>query len=218
MSNEKQHSEQHEALLKKQALEQQEVKEVLVFFQKYTKPLSLALIVICGLIIANSLMKTQRQKKEAKADAAFMQAQTPEAFKAVYEDYKSTAAGPLALMSAAKASFNGGQHAEAEELYNTFVKSYPKHEMVLQAKLNMISCKEAKGQLSEAHLLYGEFAQKQKSSHLAPLALIGKARCLQTLEQYTEAKIVYEDIIVNYPESSWAQMAEGSLKSLAAKK
>lgn len=218
MSNEKQHSEQHEALLKKQALEQQEVKEVLAFFQKYSKPAIVVIIAICAIILSNRLIQTQRQSKELKADTALTLAQTPEALMAIYEDYSSTPAAPLALMSLAKGKFNNGLTDEAQELYSTFVKQYPKHEMFPQAELNLINCKEANGQLGDAHLLYAEFAQKYADNvFLAPVALLGKARCLVELEQYSEAQIVYENIIVNYPESSWAREAEASLSTIAAK-
>ena len=73
-------------------------------------------------------------------------------------------------------------------------------------------------QHGDAQLLYGEFVKKNEGSYLVPTAMMGKARCLEALNQLDEAQIAYEDIIVNFPEGSWAQIAEANLKVLLGKK
>ena len=83
MSSEKQHTPQHEELLKRQALEQQEVKEVLVFIRKYAKPAIIALVVICVIVLADKALKAQRHKKEVAADSALMQAKNPADLQAI---------------------------------------------------------------------------------------------------------------------------------------
>ena len=218
MSSEKQHSPEHEELIKQQALEQQEVKEVLVFFRKFAKPAAIAIAVVCAFVLTDRMFKSQRHKKEAKADTALMQARNTQDFQAVVDDYASTPAGPLALMGLARETFNAGQIDEAAALYATFTKKHGDHELAEQAQLNLIVCKEAKGQLGDAHLLFGEFAAQHRGSHLEPVALTGKARCLEALDMLDEAQIAYEDIMVNFPESSWAQMAEANLKVVLGKK
>lgn len=218
MSSEKQHSPQHEALLKKKAFEQQEVKEVLTFIQKYAKPATIALVVVCAIVLADRFFKSQRHMKEVIADAELMQARSAQDLQAVVDDYAATPAGPIALMGLAREKFNTGLFDEAEALYTTFVKKHAHHELTDQAKLNLIACKEAKGQLGDAHLLYGEFAKQHKGSYLEPEARMGQARCLEALGQLPEAQIAYEDIIVNFPESSWAQQAEANLKRVLGKK
>jgi TolA-binding protein len=219
MSSDKEHSPQHEELLKKQALEQQEVKEVLVFLQKYAKPAATAFVLICVFVLVNRFFKTQRLNKEAKADAALLQAQSAEDLQAVIDEYASTPSAPLALMELAKNKFNSGRIGEAEELFNTFVKQYKKHSLAIQAELNLITCKEVQGQLSDAHLLYDTFADKYSdNTFVAPIAFTGKARCLEALGQLDEAQLVYEDIVVNYPDSTWAESANASLRLIAGKK
>ncbi len=208
----------HEELLKQQALEQSEVKEVLVFLKKYAKPTGIAIAVVCALILTDRFFKSQRHKKASAADTALMHARTAEALQAIVDDYASTPAGPVALMGLAREKFNAGQIDEAEMLYTQFAKKHGDHELAVQAELNLIACKEAKGQLGDAHLLYGEFAKTHADSYLAPSALMNRARCLEALDQLDEAQIAYEDIIVNFPESSWSQMAEANLKVVLGKK
>lgn len=218
MSNEKKHSPQHEELLKKQAFEQQEVKEVLSFIQKYAKPSAIILAVILIVVMADKIFKNQRHQKDTRADAELLQARTVQDYQAIVDDYSSTPAGPVALMALAKEKFNAGQIDEALALYTTFIKKNGHHELVEQAKLNLIACKESKEQFGDAHLLYSEFAEQHKGTYLEPVALMGKARCLEALNQLNEAQTAYEDIIVNFPESSWSQLAEANLKMVLAKK
>ncbi len=213
-----QHSPQHGEVLKKQALEQQEVKEVLVFFRKYAKPAAIAIAAICAIILVDKFFKARRFKEGAAADTALMEARDTGDLQRVVDEYASTPTAPLALMELARRKFNTGQFNEAEKLYTRFTKKYGGHELAAQAELNLISCKEVKGQFGEAHLLYGEFAKKHDGAFPVPSAKMGQARCLEALGELDEAQIAYEDLIVNYPETTWAQIAEANLKMILAKK
>lgn len=213
-----QHSPQHEEVLKQQALEQREVKEVLVFFRKYAKPAGIAIAVVCVIILADRFFKTQRLKKEAAADTALMDARSAQDLEDIVNDYASTPSGPLALMELAREKFNAGQFDESAALYTRFTKKHADHELAAQAELNLITCKEGKGQFDEAHLLYGQFASKHAGSYLEPSAMMGQARCLEALGQLDEAQIAYEDIIVNFPETGWSRIAEANLKTVLGKK
>ena len=211
MSSEKQHSPQHEELLKKQSLEQQEVKEVLNFITKYAKPAAIVVIAVCAFFLVDRYLKSSRIQKEAEADAALLQASSAYDYENILDDYGSTPSAPLALMGLARQTFNAGQYEEADALYSKFLKKYSKHEMAVQAEFNQITCREAQGQIGDAHLLYGEFVKNHKDSYLAPLAMIAQARCLESLSLLADAKQVYEDLVFSYPGSSWAQMAEANL-------
>lgn len=217
MSSDKQHSPQHEELLKKQSLEQQEVKEVLNFIQKYAKPAGIVVIAVCAFFLVDRYFKSSRIQKEAKADAALLQAYSAADYQAILDDYGSSSSAPLALMGLARQTFNAGQYDEADALYGKFLKKYDNHEMAAQAEFNQITCREAKGQLGDAHLLYGEFVKKHPDSYLAPLAMISQARCLESLSLLVDAKQVYEDLVFSYPGSSWAQMAEANLTVVESK-
>jgi TolA-binding protein len=217
MSSQKQHSPQHEELLKKKSLEQQEVKEVLNFITKYAKPTAIVVIAVCAFFLVDRYFKSSRLQKEKEADSALLQAGSASDYQAILDDYGSTPAAPLALMGLARHTFNAGQYDEAYELYGKFLKKYGKHEMAVQAEFNQITCREAQGHIGDAHLLYGEFVNKHKDSYLAPLAMIAQARCLESLSMLADAKQVYEDLVFAYPGSSWAQMAEANLTVVESK-
>ena len=217
MSSQKQHSPQHEELLKKQSLEQQEVKEVLNFITKYAKPTAIVVVAVCAFFLVDRYFKSSRLQKEIEADSALLQASSTYDYQAILDDYGSTPAAPLALMGLARQTFNAGQPEEADALYGKFLKKYGKHEMAVQAEFNQITCREARGQIGDAHLLYGEFVQNHRDSYLAPLAMISQARCLESLSLQADAKQVYEDLVFSYPGSSWAQMAEANLTVVDSK-
>lgn len=209
------HSPQHEEVLKKQALEQSEVKEVLVFLRKYAKPAAIIIVLVCAFVLVDKFRTSKRAAKEAKADTALMAAQGTLDLENIVDQYGSTAAGPMAMMELAREYFNDGRIDAAEELYKRFTKTYGSHEMAPQAELNIALCAEVKGGLDDALQLYTAFAENRGTSYLAPSALLGKGRCLEGLGRNDEARTVYEDIVVNYPDSVWAPDAQSALKALS---
>ena len=217
MSSENQHSPQHKDILKKQSLEQQEVREVLSFIKKYAVPTAVIILVICGIFLFDRYLKYSRAAKEAEADAALVTAMSAADYEEIIDEYGSTASAPIAMMQLAMSRFSDGEYDAAQALYSDFLKKYGKHEMALQAELNIITCREAKGEHSEAHLLYGDFIDRYPDSYLAPTAMMGRARCMEALGNLAEAKRAYEDLVVGYPGSTLSNLAETRMSVIDSK-
>jgi len=221
MSNKKkkkpQHSPQHEEVLQKHALEQEEVHEVVVFFQKYSKPATILISCLFLLLIAFQFFKSQKIKKYTAADSALMVAKTPEDFQAIIDDYSSTPTAPFALIKLAQIKLNGNKIDEAKKYYQEILKNYKKHEVAPIAELGLITCRENEQLFAEAQQLYSAFAKAHKTSYLSSVALVGEARCLKALHQYSDAQIIYEDLITKNPGSTWAAVATQQLKVLKTK-
>lgn len=216
MSNDNHHSAKHDKILKKQSLEQSEVKEVLQIIKKYVFPAAVVIIVVCGIFLFDRYLKSSKTSKEVKADAALIRALSDNDLQEIVDKYGTTAAAPVAMMNLALSKFSAGDYDAAIDLYGRFLKKYGKNEMAAQAELNQITCREAKGELNEAHGLYGKFASSHEGSYLAPVAMMGQARCLEEMGNAAEAKQAYEDLIVAYPESSWANLAQTKAKILSS--
>lgn len=199
------------------SLEQAEVKEVLTVINKYVKPAAILIAIICGLVLTHSLIQNHRMKKAAHADADLLVARSAADYQAILDTYGKTPSAPLAQLGLAQASFNAGQIAEADRLYGEFIEKYPQHEMAAQASFNQITCTEAQGDYPEAAAAFSQFKLDHEESHLAPVALHGQARCLEASQNLVGAQQVYEDIMVFYPNSGWAQLAEQQLRILNAK-
>lgn len=217
MSNEQKHSPQHQELLKKQELEQNEVKEVLNVIRKYAVPVAIVIVSVCAYFLVNRYFVSARLKKEAKADALLVNAMGPEDYETILDKYGSTPSAPIAMLNLAMSKFSDGDYDAAQELYKRFLKKHDDHEMALQAELNAITCREAKGEYSEAHLLYGDFIVSHATSYLAPVAMLRQAGCLEAMGNPAEAVRTYEDLVVNYPGSSWANLAETKMSVINSK-
>lgn len=217
MSSENQPSAQDKKITKKQALQNSEVGEVLNVIRKYGVPTAVAVLVVCGIFLFDRYLKNAKAAKNAKADAALMNAFSAADYQEILDEYGSTASAPFAMMSLAMTRFTEGDYAAAEKLYTEFLKKYGKHDMAVQAELNRITCREVQGELSEAHLLYGEFIAGHRESYLAPVAMMGQARCLEALGNEADALRAYEDLIVAYPGSSWSDLADTRMTVLSSK-
>ncbi|MCF7849190.1 MAG: tetratricopeptide repeat protein [Kiritimatiellales bacterium] len=211
------HSPQHEELLQAQQLKQHEVAEVLNFIKKYAKMAGAVILFVLLFVMTDSFFKSRRYNKETTADQLLLKAQNADAYKAIADNYKSTPAGPVAMMGLAKEYYNAANYDAAEKLFQEFMDKHPTHEMAPLAELNLIACKEARGHLGDAHLLYSDFAEKHKNTYLAPVAIMAKARCLEALGQFAEAQSAYEDLMIYYPDSSWDSIAQANLKALKNK-
>lgn len=204
----------HKELLKKKALEQSEVKEVLNVIQKYAKPTATIILLICTFFLINTAFKNKRLKAEEAADSALLKARVAADFQAIIDQHGKTPAAPVAMLGLARVNFNDGLVEVAESTYDAFLKKYGTHAMAEQAEFGLITCKEAQGHLEDAIRLYDEFKTKHPNSYLAVSALMQKAFCQKTAGKTAEAKQTYEDIIAFYPDTQWATLAASNLKSL----
>jgi TolA-binding protein len=202
---------------KHDALEKAEVKEVLTFINKYVKPAAVGIVAVCIVFLAINLMKSNKAKKVAEADAALASAGTVAEYQAVIDSYGSTPSAPLALLGLASEKFNSGDIAGAGSAYSEFLSKYPDHEMALQVEFSRIKCLEAQGNLNEAAAQFLNFKTNHADSHLAPVALLNAARCKETAGDLAGAKQVYEDVVGMYPDTMWSREAEAMLNIVEAK-
>ncbi|MBN2702685.1 MAG: tetratricopeptide repeat protein [Pontiellaceae bacterium] len=208
MSN-KEHSEQHAALLKKNKLRQDEVEEVKAVVKKYLVPCLTAVIVVCIGFMAVGLARSLKQKKLDNACTALQEAniqmavnplQAIESYVALADKYDSSPYAPIALMRAAMAKYNQDDYAGAEALFSKVVDQYADHELALTAEYNEIICREERGLIEEAEKQYASFAEKNRESYLSTAARMAQARCLETLGKQKEALQIYEELtILNTP-------------------
>lgn len=223
MSN-KQHSEQHSALLQKNKLRQQEVEEVKVVVKKYLIPCVTAVVVVCVGFMAVGLVRSVKQKKldnactalqEANAQMSLNPVEAITSYLALAEKYDSSPYAPIALMRAALAKYNRDDYVGAEALFSQVVDKYADHELALTAEYNEIICREERGLVEDAEKQYASFAKKNRESYLSTAARMAQARCLEALGKQKEALQIYEELtIMNTP---W-QMSAAEKQAMLSKK
>lgn len=211
------HAPQHEELKKKQALEANEVKEVLSFLKRYSKPVGTGLFAVLIAVLAINGYTQYKTSRQAKAEKLLMAAETPQQFEVVITRYGSTPSAPVALLSMAKLFFNDGEIAQARAQYGRFLKQYKNHDMRPVAELGLAYCTEADGDFSDAAKQFDAFSKKNTSSYLRPQAILSAARCLKQAGETDEARVVLEDFLAASIGTQRANEAEVALQSLDSK-
>lgn len=223
MSN-KQHSEQHAALLKKNKLRQDEVEEVKAVVKKYLIPCVTAVVVVCVGFMAVGLVRSVKQKRLDNACTAFQEAnvqmalnpiQAIDSYISLADKYDTSPYAPIALMRAAMAKYNRDDYVGAEALFTQVADEYADHELALTAEYNEIICREERGLVEDAAKQYASFAEKNRESYLSTAARMAQARCLKVLGKQKEALFIYEELaILNTP---W-QASAAEKQALLSKK
>ncbi|NOU36587.1 MAG: tetratricopeptide repeat protein [Kiritimatiellaceae bacterium] len=210
----REHTPGHEDLLKKQALKEQEVHEVLGFLKRYGKLIGTGLLAAIIAVIASRGFANYKASNLAKAEQMLMSARTPQQLEEVVSKYGSTPTGPIALLNLAKLFFNSGDPAQARVQYERFLKKYNNHDLRPVAELGLAYCTEADGNFAGAAAQFSEFAKKHSTSYLHPIAILSVARCMEQAGQISDARIVLEDFLAENAGTSWASSAENALKQL----
>lgn len=200
---------------KQEDLEQHEVKEVLRFLQRYGKLIGIAAAAaVLGLGIGH-WRDHRTQTRQADAEALLRVAETPEDLLEVATRYKSTPAGPVALLDLAKTLFNQGEIADARAYYEQFLSSHRRHELRPVAELGLAHCTEAEGDPVHAATQFRQISEHLgEAHHLYPIAILGLSRTLKQAGQVAEARNVLTAFLGEFDQSVWRNAAETALMQL----
>lgn len=211
------HAPQHEDVKKKRELEAAEVKEVLDFLKRYSKPVGTGLCAVLIAILAVNGYTLYKTSQRAKAEQLLLDAETSQQFEAVITKYSSTPSAPSALLALARQFFTSGEPAQARAQYERFLKKYKHHDMVPAAELGLAYCTEAEGDFSDAAQQFDEFSKKYATSYLRPQAILSAARCLKQAGKTEEARVILEDFLAASIGTQRANDAEIALQNLESK-
>jgi tetratricopeptide (TPR) repeat protein len=174
-----------------------ELQDASDFIRNYGSRILWSAVIILSVITATIWYYHSTQKKEEKASRELFSARSLQELEEIAEKYDTGRIAPVALLKLAKAYFNVGNYALAQEKYTEFLRRFPKHEMKGMAELGKINSIEAMGKIEEAKSLYSEFISKYPDHPEILMAQIGYARCLEQLGNYKDAYSVYTGIISN---------------------
>ncbi len=175
-------------------------------------------LIIAGVIIGS--VSLYQHKTNVSREQAFTQlsvAGSPAQLNEIIRQFPSSKAAELATFMAARAQYDAGNYAEADQLYANFLKKYPKHFLAPAATLGHINCQEAVGQVEEALNGFQKFSKENPSeTALDTVARLGGARCLRELGKFQDAVAVYETLLLELPNSDWQPLIE-DLKNTATR-
>lgn len=167
------------------------------------------LYVIIALIAAIACTKgcDYIKNRNVTASAALINANDVESLENINGLYARTRVAPIISLRLAKAYYEAGNYAQAEEQYNAFLSKNSRHPLAPQAKLGRASSLEAEQKFDEAKDAYAELAA-DKSAAIYPEAILGQARCLAALNDKAAANDLLDRLAIDKKDTRWESQAE----------
>ncbi|RYZ35426.1 MAG: tetratricopeptide repeat protein [Myxococcaceae bacterium] len=105
----------------------------------------------------------------------------------------------------------------ARQLYNEFVKKWPKDALVGEAHYGLGETYFSEAKCREALFEYGKVVQDFAKTASAPDAYLRSSDCFQKLKMKEESKLALEELVKSYPKSDAAKTAKTKLAELDKK-
>ena len=151
------------------------------------------------------------------AEKAYSAARSIEAWQALIRQFpNSVAAGNAYLRIAAKLA-EDGKYSESDTNYETFIRQFPKHPLVVIGYMGLAANAEQEKNPDKALEYYRKIVALFGTSFQTPIALYHEARVTAARGQLKEAQTLYESIVQRFPESTAAGIASREAGSLADK-
>ncbi len=189
-----------------------DIAQIMQLLKDYLLPIGVGLLIAIVIIVGYGMYKSNKSAKSEEAAAALMQARSLEDIQRVAKEYKTTPAGPAALLGLANNYLQSGQIQMAKTTYDQFITEYPQHIMVPSAELGKAYCIEAEGDFNGAITAFQAFVTNNPGYFMAPEAILSQGRCLEQLGRYDDAIILYENFIAENPESRWIPHAKTAIQ------
>lgn len=166
------------------------------------------LMAVAVILLGVSIFQWNRSRQEAVRQEVyrdFTTAYTPDALRQVVEVYGDQPEAALAQIQLGDMLARDGDHEEALEIFEAFLRKHARHPLAPRAELGRLLAFERLGRLDDALTGYRAI---QETSMVYPQALFGQARVLEKQGRHQDAIPIYETIEERVPETSWAFQAE----------
>lgn len=123
---------------------------------------------------------------------------------------------PSTLFNLANSDFSRGKYSEALKGFKNYLKTYPRGEQVVEAKIKIADSLARQELNREAILAYDEVFESHPKDPLAATALLRKGQLQETTNPLSAIK-TYELVVKNYPFRPDASVASERLNTLKNK-
>lgn len=127
-------------------------------------------------------------------------------------------ADPKLYLALADSKSKDGDYPLARQLYEDFMKRWPRDELVGEAHFGRGETFYAEDKCREALAEYGKVIADYGKSPSAPNAYLRSADCFGKLKMKDEARLALEEVIKSYPRSEAAKQAKARLAALKKSK
>jgi len=188
--------------------------ETRVFWERFKKQITAALIVILLGVIAFTGYRFYSDRRAAAASALLASAKTAQEYQQLIERFPNTPAAADGYLLLAEAQRRDKRFAEANATLQTFITKYPQHELVSTARMATAANLESMGKTDEALAMYQQIASAYPNSFTAPVALLSQVYILKAKNRNDDARRICETVLTQYRTSFWAGEAMQQLRLL----
>lgn len=122
---------------------------------------------------------------------------------------------PKEFLKLASDKQKGGEVALARQLYNEFLKKFPREELVGDAHFALGETYLEEDRCREALYEYGKVISDFGKSKIAPNAYLRSSECFKKLKLTSEAKLALDELLKQHPKSDAAKTAKTRLAELS---
>jgi tol-pal system protein YbgF len=118
------------------------------------------------------------------------------------------------FLALAQDKAKAGDAALARQLYNEFLKKWPKDALVADAHFGLGEGYFAEDKCREALFEYGKLLQEFPKAEVTPNAYLRSSECFKKLKMQEESRLALEELVKGYPKSEAAKTAKTRLAEL----
>jgi tetratricopeptide (TPR) repeat protein len=143
--------------------------------------------------------------------------ETAEAYLKVAAAHPGTDAAGRAVLLAAGTLFAQGKYADAQALFERFIRENPESQFRVQAQLGLAACLEVQGKADEAMRAYKDLVDRHPNDNIVPQAKFALARIYESQNKLAEAFAQYRDLERVDPGGSFGAEAADRAEDLKTK-
>lgn len=183
-----------------------------LFWEKNRQKILVAAVVAVLAAIGTVWWVVSLHNLKLAAEAFFVQAKSPDAWREVIAKYPGSMPAADAMLLLAESQREQGDFDGSTATYQRFLSEYPQHPLVSGARLGLAETSSAAGKPAEA--ITALKTVQAAGGYAAPFAALLEGRALLREGKLAEAKEVFTKIVTTYQTSPLARLALGQVEEI----
>ena len=188
-----------------------------LFWHLHKSKILLALVAVVCVVVGLFAWHVSSTLTTQAAEAGLANARDISAFEAVVKKYPRSMSAADALLRIAADLRAVGKLDESTAAFNRFIKAFPSHPLVGGALLGIGQNQDVSGKSKEAQTTYQQVVARYPKSYAAAFACYSEAEILLREFRKDEAARVLNSLLVQFPGSQSAGLANAWLARIGAK-
>ena len=179
--------------------------------QANLKRIVIGAVIVLAAIAVIAFISYEQGQKEVRASHALANIPVPlsplapvnpgtaDAYAKVAKDHAGTKAGARALLQAGGAYFVEGKYADAQKVFEEFLKEYPGSEWIAQAHFGIASSLDAQGKTADAVAKFEEMRRRFANDATSDEVKLALGRLFETQNKPADAHKIYSELVQANP-------------------